>query len=621
MKKYFYLFLILPVLVFGQEKNYDYFVQFNTQQFAKKANMDSLFNHKAFKNFNKENAKLKLNDFMSFVDKSKPVIIHGNFTDSIPYYQISLPLIDDKGLQQFVQRKIDQAKENDSIVETVKSYPKYQIYSSKSDSYTLAWDKKNLVVYGVLNAFHKNEYKGFEIDTMDVAEAVVDSTAVAEEYVVEEAVEPATEAIVEDVVHAAEVAQENEDSDEESEESEEDEEYNDEYYRKLDEEREKEREKERIEKQVKQEAQVALLFEEGFVMPFSDKINSKADISAWLNYASFSSSMNSFRYLYRFMPSVGTYETEHAIKGMNADFYFENDKARIEQTVEYSEPLAKIVSKVISGKPNKNIFKYFPSEAPLAYMSYHVNTEEALKNYPKLTEQALANLPLEKQDIEIITDLFTTIIDEKATASIFDGDLSVFLHNIESYTEKVTSTTYDEDYEEVEEEKVINKTRPIFSVVMTSTHPTMTEKLLDLGVRKKVLLKENNYYVIKKSSPEFGPIVLLKDGDVFVITNGLKYLNNGLKSDFALDTKKQMAKNYISGNLNIKDFIKKMMEAGESSKDAERIAKISKQFKNLQFKSSKKLKENKMKFEMEFNSNFADQNIILQSLDLFDYLN
>jgi hypothetical protein len=56
-------------------------------------------------------------------------------------------------------------------------------------------------------------------------------------------------------------------------------------------------------------------------------------------------------------------------------------------------------------------------------------------------------------------------------------------------------------------------------------------------------------------------------------------------------------------------------------KDTEKMLKVSNQFKNIEFKSSNKIKGNKMKVEMEMNSNFSDKNIILQTLDLVDYLN
>lgn len=56
-------------------------------------------------------------------------------------------------------------------------------------------------------------------------------------------------------------------------------------------------------------------------------------------------------------------------------------------------------------------------------------------------------------------------------------------------------------------------------------------------------------------------------------------------------------------------------------KETEKLLKISNQFKNIAFKSSNKLDGNKMKVEMEMNSNFSDKNIILQTLDLVDFLN
>ena len=280
--------------------------------------------------------------------------------------------------------------------------------------------------------------------------------------------------------------------------------------------------------------------------------------------------MSSFNYLFRtFSPNANATSYENTVKGMNVDFYFENDKARVEQTVEYSPSLAKVMQKIIARKPNKNIYNYFPKETPLAYMTYHSSTEEVLKSYPEITEQILANLPFDKQDTEIITDLVSTIVDEEATATLFDGDISMFLHSMEPYEYKYIGYSYDEDYNQVKEEKTITKTRPIFTMIMTSTHSTMGDKLLNLGVRKNVLVKENNYYVIKEFT-EVGKIALLKEGDVFVITNGLNYLNNGAKSNFYKQVKKDLGKNYMYGNFDVQRFMKSLLLSEDFGKDTEK---------------------------------------------------
>ena len=154
MRTYFYLLLALPTLLFSQNNSvkHDYFIQFNTPQFAKKVNIDELFNHKAFKSFNRENSDFKLNDFISYINQSKPVVIHGNFTDSIAYYQMTFPLKDAKGLANFIQNKVDKINTNttDSIVDAIKKHSKYSVYSPKNSDYTLAWNNNNFIVYGLV---------------------------------------------------------------------------------------------------------------------------------------------------------------------------------------------------------------------------------------------------------------------------------------------------------------------------------------------------------------------------------------------------------------------------------------------------------------------------------------
>lgn len=632
MRTYFYLLFALPVLLFSQNNSeeHDYFIQFNTPQFAKKVNIDELFNHKAFKSFNRENSDFKLNDFISYINQSKPVVIHGNFTDSIAYYQMTFPLKDAKGLTNFIQNKVDKINTNttDSIVDAIKIHSKYSVYSPKNNDYTLAWNNNNFIVYGLVENNYAQPKYAYDYS------AEVDSAAVAydEEYYEEEYEDAPIEVIeveevgveeVEDIVlppapvqrPLEAVTDENWEDDEETD-------YDDDlYYNKWLADRENEVIQERREKQVKQEEQVALLFDNDFVFPSSDKINTKADISSWVDYQSVYGKMNSFYYLFRtFTPNQNTASYKNVVKGMNVDFYFENDKARMEQTVEYSESLAKVMGKIIDRKPNKNSYNYFPKETPLAYMSYHSSTEQVLKSYPEITEQILANLPFDQQDTEIITDLVSTIVDEEATATLFDGDFSMFLHSMEPYEYTYTGISYDEDYNQVKEEKTMTKTRPIFTMIMTSTHPTMGDKLLNLGVRKNVLVKEGNHYVVKEFT-EVGKLALLKDGDVFVITNGLNYLNNGSKSDFSKQVKKELSKNYLYGNFEMQRFMKSMLMSENFGKDTEKMLKVSNQFKNIEFKSSNKIKGNKMKVEMEMNSNFSDKNIILQTLDLVDYLN
>lgn len=621
MKKIFYFLFLFPVLVFSQEKleKYDYFVQFNTPQFAKKVNIDSLFNHKVFKSVNQADSDFKLNDFISFIDKSNPVTIHGNFTDSIAYYQMTFPLKDVNGWNAFIQNKVNKNNSNttDSIKEVIKTHSKYTIYSPKKDDFTMAWNDGNFIIYGLVETNNNFTNADFS-DAMLVADSA--AVVVDEEYYED----PPVEVIeIEEVAPIEEIVEKRigvEEAISEDENIEVVEAVEDEEYKKWIASFEKEQAEQRIQKQEKQEEQIALLFENGFVTPTSTKVSTNADIASWINYEAVYGKMSSFYYLLGSINSNnGINNSNNSIKGMNVDFYFENNKARMEQKVEYSESLANVMQKVVARKPNKNIYNYFPKQEPLAYFSYHSSTEELLKNYPEIMEQLLSNMPIDKQDTEILTDLISTIVDEEATATLFDGDISMFLHAMESYESTFMSRTYDENYEEVEEEKTITKTRPIFTMIMTSTHPKMGDKLLNLGVRKNLLQKGDGYYLVNQSE-DLGDMIILKKGDVMVFTNGLNYLNDGSKSDFTKKVKKDLSKNYFYGNFEMQRFFKAYLLNKDLGSDTAKMIRLGNQFKNMEFKASNKLNNHIMKLEMEINSNFSNENIILQTLDLIDFL-
>lgn len=619
MKKLFYLVLALPIIGLSQtDKNYDYFVQFNTPQFAKKVNLDSLFNHKAFKEFNKESVDFKLKDFISFIDRNKAISIHGNFTDSIPYYQLTIPLAKADAFENFIQNKIN--KQEDSIPDVVQKMSGYQILSSKNDDFSIAWNANNLVLFGLLeNSNYNSSLYGYNYDDYDEGVVVDEVEEYNEDYneeydddevVVVETVEVPPPPTAQEIEAATEWEQEDEEPVVV---------YDGNYYQQLDEEYRKEAEEARKEKHAKQEAILAQLFENGFVAPTFNKVNAKADVSSWVDYQSVYSKISNFYYLFRtFAPRVNT-PTNYTVQGVGADFFFENGKARMEQTVEYSPDLAKIMKKVVNRKPNKNAFNHFPKAEPLAYLSYHINTAEVLKNYPKIIDQMLANLPVEKQDTDIVTDLISTLIDEEATATLFDGDFTVFFHNMEQYEYTYTGIEYDDNYEQIEVEKTITKNKPVFSVLFTSTHPTIGQKLINLGVRKNLLIEENGYYSIK-GTDDLGDVALIKDQDVIIFTNGLDYLNTDSQSDFAKKVKKNLSSNYSLGNFDINGFVKNYLMSADFGNDTASILKLSNQFKNIQFNASKKLHGNTMKIEAEFNATSTEKNIIIQTLDLVEYL-
>lgn len=601
MKQFCTLFLVFATyLTFGQnnQNKYDYFVQFNGNQLSKKVNIDEVLNHPVLNKYKDRNSDFDISKYTSLVYLDKQLTVHGNFTDSIPYCQITIPIKNKDAARQFLLHEYSLNKNTDSVITpNVQDFGNFSILTTKNEKESFAWNDNYLVILKLTKKFHSSRY--------DIPAAVTlqDSIAIDEPYKELSIEEPA----VTDNSTAVEESETEEDS------------YNSESYAEYT--KEEDDFNQKLAEQ--QNLMIKALFEKGFTVPVSDKINALADISSWVNYgavmtglySSYSYPMAIFGGYDKFLPNqknLGNF-----VKGINLDFYFDSNNARIEEVIEYSEQIAEVVGKISNRKINKNIFNYFPVNKPLGYMSYHINTQAALENIPSLMTDLFNSPALKSDDLAVVTDLISTIVDEEATAKLFDGDLSLFLYDSKKVEVVSKSYDYDENFEPIEKEEKIKKTVPLFAVIFTSTHPTFGDKLLQLGVRKQFLTQNGNAFLIE-GTKEYGDLFIIKDKDVVVVANTLDYFSKG-KGSFLAEAKKDLKKNYMFGKLNIGETINVFAKSeNTSASDFEKFNKISKRFSDITFESPKKLINNKLIFAVKLNALKSDKNIILQTLDLAD---
>ncbi|WP_427875638.1 hypothetical protein [Flavobacterium sp. MMS24-S5] len=515
--KHFYtlIFLFATYFCFGQTvpEKYDYFVQFNGSQLSKKVSIDEVLNHPILTKYIHKKPDFDLRKYAAIIKLNEKITIHGNFLDSVPFYQVTIPVKSKEAVRKYLIEKQGANGTNSSI----EDFGKYEVYTPNGVKRSFVWNDNYLVVIELTKRLPSKFY--------DVAETAVatDSIAISEPYeetaVIQAPVYPptipvppakSTDPIVfEEPVENDSLYDGNPYEEYTVEQAE--------FDKKLAE---------------KQREIIKALFENGFTAPTSPKINVAADISSWVNYGGMMSSLYSM-YNYplslfggydKYLPMQNNFG--NFIKGINLDFYFDNDNARIEEEVEYSPEIANVVSKISNRKINKNIFTYFPAQKPLGYISYHANTKAALENFPSLMTELFQNPKFAKEDITLITDLISTIVDEEATAKLFDGDLSAFLYDVKEVEVLSKKYGYDENYEETITEEKVKKDIPLFSVIFTSTHPTFGDKLLQLGVRKKILVQNGNFYTIA-GTQEYDNIFILKDKDVVIVANTKEYFGAG----------------------------------------------------------------------------------------------
>lgn len=587
--KQFFTFLILFTfsLAYCQtlSKKQDYFVQFNGNQLSKKVSVAEVLNHSVLRNYKDGKANLDINKYANLLKLDQKVTVHGNYSDSIPYYQITIPIKNRNDIKAFLVQK---DKGNDSLSKPIiEDFAQYSLYNSGDKKMTMAWNDNYLVIFGLTKKYSYNDYPVTAIDSVAV---VSDSS----EVVVETAEAP--------VIDTAYV------------------DYSDNYYANY----QKGQTAFDSIQSISQNRFIKLLFENGFTVPSSDKVHENADISCWVDYASAMASFNSayaalaqFTSYNKFLPNqknLGNF-----VKGINVDFYFDNDSARIEEIVEYSKPIAEVVGKISNRKVNKNIFNYFPAQKPLGYMTYHFNAKEMLNSFPTLSAEIFSNPYILKEDIGVATDLISTIIDEEATATLFDGDLSLFLYDVVEREVTTKTFEYDENYESKEVVKTVKKVVPLFSIIFTSTHPTFADKLIQLGVRKNGLTQKGNYYEIK-GTQKYGNLFVFKDKDVVIIGNSIDHIFPK-ENSFSKEVKKELKQNYFAAQVSMDKLVTAYSNSGEAKEsEIKSLNRMAQQFSDVTLYSAKKLVDNKLKFELKLNSNKTDKNIILQTLDLVDEL-
>lgn len=585
MKQFFILFILFTYGLTQSQtlsKKQDYFVQFNGSQLSKKVSVAEVLNHSLLKN---GKMKLDVNQYADLIKLDQKITAHGNYSDSIPYYQITIPIKSRNDIKNFLVKK---NQESDSVAKPlIEDFGQYSVYNSGDKKTTIAWNDSHLVIFGLTKKYSYNDYA--------IAPPVVDSLAVeTTDIVIDTPVESSLDTTYAD--------------------------YSDNYYANY----QKEQTAFDSIQAISQNRFIKLLFENGFTVPTSDKVHETADISCWVDYGAALSGFNSaymalaqFTTYNKFFPSQKNWG--NFVKGINVDFYFDNDNARIEEIVEYSKPIADLVGKISNRKANKNIFNYFPAQKPLGYLTYHFNTKEMLNSFPNLTAEVFNNPYILKEDIGVATDLISTIIDEKATATLFDGDLSMFLYDVAEREVTTKTYEYDENYESKEVVKTVKKTVPLFSVIFTSTHPTFGDKLIQLGVRKKGLTQKGNYYEIK-GTQEFGNLFIFKEKDVVIIGNSIDHIFPKDNS-FSKEVKKELKQNYFAAQVSMDKLVTAYSNSGEAKpSDIKSLNKLAQQFTHVTLYSTKKLVDNKLKFELKLNSSKADKNIILQTLDLVDEL-
>ncbi|MCK0132378.1 hypothetical protein MWU59_12775 [Flavobacteriaceae bacterium F08102] len=354
---------------------------------------------------------------------------------------------------------------------------------------------------------------------------------------------------------------------------------------------------------------------------YKSSLDKDAVVSMWIrNYGGVMTNYYKMIYGYQFSgkrPAKTNPDLSHiGLGAMSAHLYFKNGRMQISSEMEFSDELKTRIKKIYKQKMNKSFYSYVHLNSALGYMSYSLNTENMLKEYPGLLTGMYGGMfPGYVQEMDIVADLLKTILDEKAIGELLTGNVLLVLEDISEKDVTYVTYEYDEEYNETKVTKSKKEILPDFTLIVGTKRKDLAVKLANLGVKYEALTGSSNRFKIASSSDFPLPMYLTLTDDAIILSTSDKRFNDKAKGTLG-SLQKTIDKNGMIWHLDIEKIIQTipLKEMGLSD---EKGRLITKNLKSATLTSSK-LKGNKIYSDFTITSPDTSKNSLQLLMDFFE---
>ncbi|MDO6811442.1 hypothetical protein [Tenacibaculum soleae] len=348
----------------------------------------------------------------------------------------------------------------------------------------------------------------------------------------------------------------------------------------------------------KKKGSVATLWVRNYGMLVSDLIGSfSRNLSSSMTY---------------FMPKEG--ENIYGVEEVTANLFFNENNASITLDMAVSDDMSKSFKKIYNQKMNSTLINSFDHNKALAFWSISMNTEELLKQYPTMINKMYGGIvPKFKEEISVVADLFSLLVDEAAIAKLVTGDALFVLNDFSEKEVSYTSYKYDENYKRKEVTKTKKTVVPDFTLMIGSEEKELLTKIFKLGQKHKTVTVSNNVFEFIKKSKDipFNIYAVIKNDVLYITTSKVRAINiEAGRINYKATKHSKLIKRNSSVIYTDVNALIKNMPTEWFGRDEKKMAGISKaNVKDVSFRVSK-LKGNKISSELRLNTKGKDENTL-----------
>ncbi len=314
----------------------------------------------------------------------------------------------------------------------------------------------------------------------------------------------------------------------------------------------------------------------------------------------------------------------YGVKSISTNLFFDEDATRLNTQVEVSPEWQKTFKSIYNSKMDNSFYNYFNKNDILAYMSFSMNTQALLEEYPALMTSLYGGImPKYKEEMNLSGEFLSLLLDEEAIGELMTGNMLFVLNDFEEKEVSYTTYEYDEDYKKKELTKTKKEVVPDFMIMIGSKKEKLLNKVVRLGIKHKLVGNKEGYYKInapKKEIP-FDLYTVVKD-DILFFTSSEEKISNIVNNRFVknLGKHQKLIKNnsavfYINGE----KLISKVPASELSKKERRYFNSIKDNFRDAYFKSSK-MKGNKIQSEIKINTSNTEGNSLKTFFNLIETL-